>query len=75
MRPVAFVLVGAIIGLFGMVASLYLVGVLVESLGLIMYRSEADQQRNFNIAMIAVMSAACVGGWLGYRLAKRRAGG
>jgi hypothetical protein len=42
----------------------YLSGMLVEYLGWVLYKSEADQQRNFNIVMTLLAVAALFGGWL-----------
>ena len=67
MKVAAYVLVGALAGFLIAIASVYLLGVTVEAIGIRLYYSEADQQRNFNVAFAFVIGCALLGGWMGYR--------
>jgi hypothetical protein len=50
---------------------LVLVGLILQAWDLQLYGSEADQQRNFNLAMLFVAAAGMLGGWYGYRRSKK----
>jgi hypothetical protein len=50
----------------------YVCGLVLAELGIRLYHSEADQQRNFNIVVTVSVIAAIVGGWLGYHLGNKR---
>jgi hypothetical protein len=63
-KKVALFLTGALAGFSLCFAAVYLSGMLVEYLGWVLYKSEADQQRNFNIVMTLLAVAALFGGWL-----------
>ena len=67
MRPAAFTIAGGLVGAIGAVVLIYLLGALLQGAGLQLYASEADQQRNFNLALMFTGGLAALGGWLGYR--------
>ncbi len=71
-RKLLFALVGALLSstIFGL--ALYLSGLYFESKGIYLYRSEADQQRNFNIVFVLWIGFALIGGWIGYQANKKR---
>jgi uncharacterized membrane protein YedE/YeeE len=55
MKVAAYSIFGALIGLCATAASVYFAGLVVDALGFTLFHSEADQQRNFNIALIFVV--------------------
>jgi hypothetical protein len=67
MKTIVFTLAGAVAGVLVAAFAVYLFGASLQTLGLQLYGSEADQQRNFNIAMLLAAASAVIGGWLGYR--------
>jgi ABC-type multidrug transport system permease subunit len=71
MRTIAFVFAGTLLAsvFFGVV--LFFSGLFFEKMGIQLFQSEADQQRNFNIAFMVWMGFVFIGGWVGYRLHKR----
>jgi hypothetical protein len=71
MKIVGYVFIGTLVGLCAGAAGIYLAGLLLEALGIALYHSEADQQRNFNAALIGVVVITGLGGFLGYRRAKQ----
>ena len=71
MRKISFTLLGAIVGCLLLFGAVYLSGVVMQEMGMRLYDSEADQQRNFNIVMSAAAAFSVFGGWLGYRIASR----
>lgn len=64
MKKVTFFLMGAIVGIAVCFAVLYLSGALSEILGIKLYESEADQQRNFNIFLIVSAISMLASGYL-----------
>ncbi len=64
MKKVALFLLGTVAGFSFCFVLVYLSGMLVEHFGWVLYESEADQQRNFNIVMVLLASVALFGGWL-----------
>lgn len=72
MKPLAYIFLGALAGLAGIVLSIYVFSMLVHASGVVLYRSEADQQRNFNVALLLTVGFTLVGGWVGYIVAKRK---
>jgi hypothetical protein len=71
MRVAAFSAAGFLLGSLLAVGAILLLGLLLHSLGLQLYDSEASQQRNFNLAIGFTVAAALLGTWFGYRLGKR----
>jgi H+/Cl- antiporter ClcA len=71
MKAAAYSVLGALIGLCVTAAFVYFAGLVVDALGVTLYHSEADQQRNFNVALVIVAVSAVLGAWLGYRRAKK----
>lgn len=71
MRKAVFFLVGIIVGILACFAVLYISGSVFESLGIQLYESEADQQRNFNFFLIASVIFGLVSGyWFARKLGK-----
>jgi hypothetical protein len=64
MKKVGLFLIGAVAGFSLCFALVYASGMIVEQLGWVLYKSEADQQRNFNIVMTLLAVSAVFGGWL-----------
>lgn len=69
MKRLAFFLVGAAAGFVGCFVLLYLSGLVLAHLGVQLYASEADQQRNFNVFLFVGSAAAVVAGILAARKA------
>lgn len=63
MKKVIFFLIGSIVGIVVCFAVLYVSGSIFESLGIQLYESESDQQRNFNIFLIASVISALISGY------------
>jgi len=63
MRKVVFFVVGAVIGILVCFAALYVSGSVFESFGIRLYESEADQQRNFNLFLVASVISGLAGGY------------
>ncbi len=64
MKKIIVFLVGVIVGAIACFALLYASGFVFESLGILLYESEADQQRNFNIFIaVSTLISAGVGWW------------
>lgn len=61
MKKLTLFLVGAIAGVL---VVFYISGLAFESLGIRLYESEADQQRNFNIFLISSLISFIAGGML-----------
>ncbi|WP_133510954.1 hypothetical protein [Candidatus Thiosymbion oneisti] len=64
MKKLALFLVGAIAGVLVCFIVFYISGLAFESLGIRLYESEADQQRNFNIFLISSLISFIAGGML-----------
>jgi hypothetical protein len=69
-RKTAFFIIGAIIGIAICWLLAYIGSQIVVYMGIQLYASEADQQRNFNIFIVANFVFAIVGG---YFLSRRKA--
>lgn len=70
MKRLAFAVLGALAG--SVVACLLLLAGshLLSLAGLRLYWSESDQQRNFNLFLLAWLVFAITGAWLGWRIRK-----
>ncbi len=64
MRKIVFFCLGAAIGSVLCFATVYLSGALFEHLGIQLYESEFDQQRNLNIAFIFIAISSFIGGYI-----------
>ena len=71
MRKIVFVMIGALLSSIVFGFAVYVSGVSFEKMGIALYASEADQQRNFNIVCVAWIVFVVIGGWVGYRLQKK----
>ena len=71
MKKISFALLGALAGCLLVGAALFLSGAVLQWMDIRLFASEADQQRNFNVALSIAAVCGVVGGWLGYRLAGR----
>lgn len=71
MRSALFTALGCLAGILLAAVLVYLSGMAVEALGIKIYDSEFDQQRNFNLALAFTLVVAVLGAWLGYRFGKR----
>lgn len=63
MKKITFFLIGAIVGIVVCFAALYASGLIFESLGIQLYESESDQQRNFNIFLVTSVISALISGY------------
>lgn len=54
---------GAVLGF----AFVYVIGHILAGIGIVMYATEADQQRNFNIVLLFSVVVALACGWLSVR--------
>jgi len=61
-KKILFFILGVIVGGITSFMLIYASGFLIESLGMILYESEADQQRNFNYFIIFSAIFAIGGG-------------
>ena len=61
---------GFFIGSIVIYALIYGIGSILENNGVVLYESERDQQRNFNITMIAWLIGASITGYLFTRFGK-----
>lgn len=68
MRKATFFTLGAILGVAVCFFLLYVTGSVLEHFGIRLYESELDQQRNFNLFLLASAVSAIVSG---YFFAKR----
>lgn len=64
MKKVTFFVLGAIIGVVLCFLLLYVTGSVFEHFGIRLYESESDQQKNFNIFLVASAVSAIVSGYL-----------
>jgi uncharacterized membrane protein YciS (DUF1049 family) len=64
MHKAAFFILGFCIGVLVCTLLFYGLGVAFEKLAVRLYESEADQQRNFNIFIVASLISGVVGGVL-----------
>lgn len=62
MRKITFFLLGTAVGLAICILLVYLSGIILEYMGIQLYESEADQQRNFNIVLVVAVIASVFGG-------------
>lgn len=71
-KKILVFLVGAGIGLGAWVALVYLSGMALDVVGINLYASESDQQRNFNVFLVTSTVWGIVGGFLLVRKLARR---
>lgn len=62
MKKVALFTVGAFAGLILCFVVFYISGLAFESFGISLYESESDQQRNFNVFLVASVVSFFAGG-------------
>ena len=65
------VIVGALCGIALAAGALLLLSLLLQTAGVQLYESEADQQRNFNFAILFVIAMGAAGSWVGFRMSAR----
>ena len=63
MKKATFFVIGAIVGVVVCFLLLYVTGSVLENFGIRLYESESDQQRNFNIFLVASAVSAIVSGY------------
>jgi len=63
MKKIILFILGGIVGCILFFTFFYMSGFLFEILGIVLYESESDQQRNFNIFIILSAVFSIVGGW------------
>ena len=71
MRRTLAVVVGGVCGILLAVGALLLLSFLLQATSTQLYESEADQQRNFNVAILFVLAMGAAGGWVGLRMSAR----
>lgn len=64
---------GALLGLIGCAATLYLSGMLFDAFGIRLYESEYEQQRNFNVFLLVSAVVAGVSGYVCLKMHRNRA--
>lgn len=64
MKKFFFFILGAVVGLIVCFVILYSSGTLLEYFNIQLYNSEADQQRNFNIFIVASVIISVICGFL-----------
>lgn len=64
MKKLLFFVMGSLGGMLLSFCLVYLSGYILESFGMVMYESESDQQRNFNIFIISSVLISVICGWL-----------
>ncbi len=76
MKKLLFFLAGAVAGMLISFCLAYASGYILENIGIILYESESDQQRNFNIFIILSLAVSLISGWLSvkYGLTKSSSG-
>ena len=72
MKRAGFALLGGIIATALVWGGLFATGSALEALSLRLYESEADQQRNFNLVLLAWVLVTILCGWLGWRWGRQR---
>lgn len=68
MKRLAFAVLGALAGSIAACLLLLAGSHLLSLAGLHLYDSESDQQRNFNLFLLAWLALAVTGAWLGWRV-------
>lgn len=63
MKKTGSFLIGAIIGFLACFFVIYIAGSIFEYSGIRLYESEFDQQRNFNLFIVASAVSALIGGF------------
>ena len=56
--------VGFVIGSITVISIIYGLGILLENLDIVLYESESDQQRNFNVSVFIWLVFSSVTGYL-----------
>lgn len=74
MKRFAFLLAGVAIATVLVWGVAYALGWTLDSMGIRLYESEDDQQRNLNIVLGVWLVCAVLGGWLGWRRGAKRHG-
>ena len=64
MKKTMFFVLGAMVGISVCFIVLYLSGSIFEYFGIRFYESESDQQRNFNIFLVASTVCSLISGYL-----------
>ena len=72
MKQAGFALPGVITATALVWGGVFAAGSALEALGLRLYQSEADQQRNFNLVLLAWVLVTILCGWLGWRWGRQR---
>ncbi|PIE83147.1 MAG: hypothetical protein CSA09_03530 [Candidatus Contendobacter odensis] len=67
MKKFLLFLAGAVAGILVSFCLAYVSGYILENMGVILYKSESDQQRNFNIFIILGLVVSLIFGWLSVR--------
>jgi uncharacterized membrane protein len=76
MKKFLFFLAGAVVGILVSFCLAYASGYILENMGVMLYESESDQQRNFNIFIVLSLVVSLIFGWLSvkYGLTKSSSG-
>ncbi|MCX7112775.1 MAG: hypothetical protein NTX45_22170 [Proteobacteria bacterium] len=72
MKRLFYALIGVLAGSALSWGIIFFLGYALEAVGIHLYQSEFDQQRNFNIFIISWLLSVIVGGWLGWRVGEPR---
>jgi succinate-acetate transporter protein len=62
---------GFVFGSCALFVLVYLVGLLLSAVGIVLFDSESDQQRNFNIVLVLWLVVALVSGWGATRIGNK----
>ena len=72
MKRLIYALIGVLAGSALSFGIIFLLGYALQAVGIHLYQSEFDQQRNFNIFIVSWLISAIAGGWLGWRVGVTR---
>ncbi len=64
MKKLGFFILGAILGVVACFLLLYATGSILDFLGISLYKSEMEQQRNFNIFLVVSAISAIISGYI-----------
>jgi len=64
-------ILGFIVGSITVFLLVYAFGYILETVGIVLYDSESDQQRNFNIVMVVWLMSSILAGYIATKLGKK----
>ena len=70
-KIIAKFILGFLVGSIAVFLLTYALGYILDASGIVLYDSESDQQRNFNIVMVAWLIISIIAGYLATKLGKK----